>query len=44
MLIRALGKTGNNQTQAAKLLGISQKAVERRIKKYGLRKDFQELA
>ncbi len=40
MLKRALKKTGNNQTKAAKLLGISQKAVERRINKFNLRDEF----
>ncbi len=41
MLLRALRRTGNNQTQAAKLLGLSQKAVERRINKFDLRKELE---
>lgn len=37
MILRALRRTNNNQTRAARLLGVSQKAVERRIKKFNLR-------
>ncbi len=40
MLLRALKRTSGNQTKAAKLLGVSQKAVERRINKFNLREEF----
>ena len=33
----ALEKTGNNITQASRLLGISRQALYARLKKYGLR-------
>jgi transcriptional regulator with PAS, ATPase and Fis domain/Flp pilus assembly protein TadD len=36
MIIKALQATGYNRTQAAKLLGVERKAVERKILKYGI--------
>jgi transcriptional regulator with PAS, ATPase and Fis domain len=35
-VVDALGKTGGNQTQAAKLLGISRRGLIRKIEQYGL--------
>jgi transcriptional regulator with PAS, ATPase and Fis domain len=36
MIIEALEKSGNNRTEAAKLLGISRRTLQKKIKEYGL--------
>jgi DNA-binding NtrC family response regulator len=35
-IVEAIGKTGGNQTLAAKLLGISRRALLHRLDEYGL--------
>ena len=37
MITRALGETGGNVTQAAKLLKISRKSLQMKMKELGLR-------
>ena len=37
LLVQALERAGNNQTQAAQLLGINRDQVRYRIEKFGLR-------
>lgn len=37
LIRRALARTGNNRTEAARLLGISRRALVYKLKAYGLR-------
>ena len=37
LITKALGSTGNNQTRAANLLGISERMIRYKIKKHGIR-------
>lgn len=39
MLIRAMRATGDNQTRAAELLGVSRDQLRYRLKKFGMRDD-----
>jgi two-component system nitrogen regulation response regulator GlnG len=41
MIARALGKTGGNQVQAAKILGITRATLRKRIEKYKIRSKLE---
>ena len=41
LIARALGETGGNQVQAAKLLGITRATLRKRIEKYGIERRLE---
>ena len=41
LIVRALGETGSNQLQAAKLLGMTRATLRKRIEKLGIRRRLE---
>jgi transcriptional regulator with GAF, ATPase, and Fis domain len=41
MVVRAMAATGDNQTRAAELLGVTRDQLRYRLKKFGLRDDAE---
>jgi two-component system nitrogen regulation response regulator GlnG len=41
LVVQALKETGDNQIQAAKLLGITRATLRKRVEKYGIQRELK---